>query len=60
MKLLKVTTDLSETKFMNNHKLKHQDVPHKEIIRVLVNDIAKNKDITNTFENLKQILYDAK
>ena len=60
MKLLKVTSDLSETKFMNNHKLKHQDVPHKEIIRVLVNDIAKNKDITNTFENLKQILYDAK
>ena len=62
MKLLKVTADLSETKFMNNQKLKHQDTPHKEIIRVLVNDIAKNKDkdITNTFENLKRILHDAK
>ena len=56
IKLLKVTTDLEETQFMNNNKEKHQDNPHKEIVRVLINDIAKNKNITNTFENLKHIL----
>ena len=60
VKLLKVTKDLSETKFMNNNKLKHRDVPHKEIIRVLVNDIAKNKnkDIANTVRNLIHIQQD--
>lgn len=59
LKLLNVTANLSETQFMNHQKLKHQDVPHKEIIRVLVNDIAKNQ-IAHTCENLKRILQDAK
>ena len=56
-KLLKVTNSLNATKVMNNNKLKHQDIPHKEVIRVIINHIAKNKDISITFESLKQILH---
>ena len=57
LKLLKVTTSLKDTKVMNNHKLKHQDIPHKEVVRVIINHIAQIKDISLTVENLKQILH---
>ena len=60
LKLLKVTGDLEGTKFMNNQKLKHQEVPHKETIRVIVNDLVKTNNIAETSEKLRKILEDAK
>lgn len=56
-KLLDVTDTLWTTQYMNNNKTKHQDTPNKEVIRVLVNDIAKNdRTLTNTVDSLRDIL----